>query len=527
MLNLPKLLRPTRYATALTLSVALLTQAPAWAQSPAELAPADTSVFIHINEPADWLGELTDGPLGDKWRTMIEEAEGSGDLLAALGMNVDQFMEAYFGKDVVVLSQGKNEDGTDKPGVIFTKVSAADRATAIDSLALKLQGDIAGNPVYTGDDGNGYIVMMDEWVALADLEAYAYLQSILNQPANAPRLADTDTYAKWTKELPEDRSLTLLAFESADSQHAMGVIRKGKGMDATYLGTSPDFDEMMAMLGETSVADFGPLPADTISAVTFNIEPTDEAKVGMEKLNMLIGGKSFVDDVLPKFDPPTVMFMGAVPGNEVDPTVDVQVPVVGMAFKMNDASVATDMNTMFDSVVMMANVAVMNFEAGMIPQSTGAYGGSTYKVAEVGKPIAQGLEFPELAPMQLVYGVVGDYYVVCTQQEFFKQCVDANKAGKNMRIEIEGKPHRLAETPVLAWNAEPDRFGSLMLSWINMLDKKGLPEVLAGGEAELPIQTEHAKDVVRMLQQYSLVKMQVWTGEDGLVIGRAQLTAPQ
>ena len=35
------------------------------------------------------------------------------------------------------------------------------------------------------------------------------------------------------------------------------------------------------------------------------------------------------------------------------------------------------------------------------------------------------------------------------------------------------------------------------------------------------------KDVTSMLQQYSLAKMQVWTGEDGLVIGRAQLTAPQ
>ena len=51
-------------------------------------------------------------------------------------------------------------------------------------------------------------------------------------------------------------------------------------------------------------------------------------------------------------------------------------------------------------------------------------------------------------------------------------------------------------------------------------------EAIADGQ-DMPIQTEHAKDVVRMLQQYSLVKMQVWTGEDGLVLGRAQLTAPQ
>jgi len=518
--------RAKQFTTALALGAALLLQAPAWAQSPAELAPADTPIFIHINQPADWFGELTDGPLGQKWRTMVEEDQGTGDLLAALDMNVDQFMDAYFGGDVVVLGKGKDADGQEGPGVIFTKVNQADRAHAIESLGLKVNGDIAGNPVYTGEDGDGYIVMTKDWVAMCDLKSYDYLQAILKQPANAPRLADSQTYAKWTKELPADRSMTLLAIESKDSQHALGVVRKGKGMDATYLGTSPDYDKMMAMLGQTSVAEFGPLPAETISAITFNIKATEESRPGLDKLNMLLNGKSFVDGVLPKLDPPTVFFMGSVDGNRVDPAVRVQVPVTGMAFKMNDASAATDMNLMFDNVVMLSNVAVMGFDAGMIPQRTDAYAGSTFKVAEVGKPIAQGLSFPELAPIQIVYGVIGDYYVVCTQEQFFKQCVDANKADKTMRIEIEGKPHRLAKTPVLAMNAQPDRFGSLMLSWIKLLDEKGLPEAIAG-DKDVPIQTDHAMDVVRMLQQYSLVKMQVWTGEDGMVIGRAQLTAPQ
>jgi len=513
-----------RFCTAMTLAGALLLQAPAWAQAPAELAPADTSVFVHINEPADWFGDLTQGPLGQKWREMVEEAEGSGDLLAALGMNVDQFMDAYFGGDVVMIGQGK--DGQDKPGVMFTKVQDADRAHAIESLALQRQGEVAGNPMYTGADGNGYIVMMDEWVAMTDLAGLEYLRSILNQGANTPRLADTDHYAKWTKELPGDRSMTMLAFESADSQHALGVVRKGKGLDATYLGTSPNYDEMMAMLGETSVAEFGPLPVETISAITFNIEPSEKARPGLDKLNMLINGKSFVDDVLPKLEAPTVMFMGSVAGNAVDPAVGVEIPVGGMAFKISDASVVADLDTMFDNVVMLANVAVMGFEAGLIPQRNETYGGASFKVAEVGKPVAQGLEFPELAPMQIVYGQVGDYYVVCSQEQFFKKCVDADKVGKAMRIEIEGKPHRLADTPVLAMTARPDRFGSLLLSWGKMLETRGLPDAIAG-ENDMPIETERLMDAVQLFQQYSLAKMQVWTGEDGLVIGRAQLTPPQ
>lgn len=521
-----KLTTPKKLTAALTLGAGLMLHTPAWAQAPAELAPADTPVFIHISEPADWLADLTEGPLGDKWRTMIEEGEGSGDLLAAMGMGVDEFMEAYFGGDVVVISKGDSEQGEEGPGVIFTKVSQADRDHAITTLALKQNGDIAGNPVYTGDDGDGYIVMMDDWVAMADLNSFAYLQEILNQPVNAPRLIDAEHYAKWTRELPAGRAMTMLAIESEDSQHAMGVVRNGKGLDATYLGMSPDFDEMMAMLGETSVADFGPLPVETISATTFNIEPTEEARPGLDKLDMLLNGKSLVNDVMPKLDAPTVFFMGSVAGNSVEPSVDVQVPVGGMAFKMNDASVVNDMNQMFDNVVMLANVAVMNFEAGLIPQRTESYGGSTFKVAELGKPIAQGLQFPEMAPVQIVYGAIGDYYVVCSQEEFFKQCVDASKADKAMRIDIEGQPHRLAKTPVLAMTARPDRFGSLMLSWVKLLEKKGLPEAIAG-EEPAPIETDQLMDVVRLFQQYSLAKMQVWRGEDGLVIGRAQLTAPQ
>ena len=515
-----------RLAASLTLGAALLVQAPAWAQAPAELAPADTPVFIHIDEPADWFDEMTDGPLGKKWRAMIEESEGSGDLLAAMGMDVEKFMDAYFGSEVVVLGQGKGDDGEEGPGVIFTKVDQDHRAHAIESLALKQQGDIAGNPVYTGEDGDGFIVMTEDWVAMCDLKSYEYLQSILKQPANTLRLADTEHYKKWTKELPADRAMTMLAIESNDAQHAMGVVRKGKGMDATYLGTSPDYDKMMAMLGENNAADFGPLPAQTISAISFNMMTNEQPCKGMEKLDVLLNGKSFVDDIYLKIDSTMVMFMGSVPGDQLDPKVSVEVPAFGMAIKMKDAAVAKDMDLMFDNVVMLANVSVMNFEAGLIPQRTAEHEGTTFKVAELGKPIAKGMSFPELAPMQIVYGTVGDYYIVCTQEQFFKQCVDADKADKTMQVKIAGKPHRLAKTPVLAMNAKPDRFASMALSWMKMLDEKGLPDAL-DDEQHMPLQNEHAQDMMQMLEQYSQVEMQLWTGEDGLIIGRAQLIAPE
>ena len=114
---------PKHLAAALTLGAALTTLNPhASAQSPAELAPADTAIYVHINEPAAWLGDLTQGPLGQAWKDKIETSRDMGDLLAALGMDLDTFMDVYFGGDVVVLSPGDDEDG-----VIFTQVAQADR----------------------------------------------------------------------------------------------------------------------------------------------------------------------------------------------------------------------------------------------------------------------------------------------------------------------------------------------------------------------------------------------------------------
>ena len=508
-------------ALALITAVSLLLTARASAQSPAMLAPADTPVYVHIHKPAEWFGDLTQGPLGEKFRDQVETSEGSGDLLAALGMNLDEFLAAYFGGDVVMLSPGG-----DKEGAIFTQVSKANREHAIDSLKLQLNGDIAGHPVYVGPDGNGYFVMTEDWVAMCDQSAVDYLTSILKQDKNAPRLADTARYAKWTAELPADRSMTALVYENEQSQHALGVVRKGKGLDATYLGTSPDFDELMGMLGETGVAEFGPLPSNTIAALSFNIVADDKIKQQFQGLDMLLGGKTFAKDVLPKLDPPTLLFMGSVPGDQVEPKVGVQVPVIGLAMKMNDPSVAEDLTRLFDNVVLIGNISVAQLQAGPIPQRTATYKETTFKVAELGTPVAKGLDFPELAPIQIVYGQVGEYYIVCTQEQYFKQCIDANAGGKPMRVRVEGPAHRLAKTPVLAMTARPDSFGQLLLSWGNLLKAKGLPDAIAA-EDEQPANLDMLFDVVEMLQQYSLAKVQVWSGDDGLVIGRAQLTAPQ
>lgn len=506
----------------LLLVLALLVGLPVSAQPAAEMAPADTQVFIHIDKPADWFATLADGAIGDKVREQIENDSDFGILLALLGMDFDEFLAAYFGDEVLVL--GKSAQGDDGPGIILTKVSQDNRNHLIDSFDLKQTGAIAGSPVYSSADGDGFFVMTQDWVAVSDLASYDYLETVLTNRAVDGTLADTEAYKYWTGMLDADRSATMLFLGGEDDSHAISVIRSGKLLDMTYAGKSPDFDEMMLMLGDTELADFGPLPIRTIGAVSFNLKADpDQPNELLDGLDILSSPASFSKDILPKLDAPTILFLGSSAGDEVG--LDVDLPVVGMAVKMKDQTAATDLQFMMDRVVLLGNMATAEWQLGAIPFKTAEYNGTSMRIAEVGKLVAPFAEWPELEPVQLVYGRVGDYYIVCTQEAFFKQCVDANAGGLPARMRQEGAGHPMAVAPIMAFTGRPDGLGQLLRTWLPLIEDGDLPaDVQLGFEA--PGALTEFRDFIQLLEQYSQFKLQLWRGEDGLLIGRGQLVPP-
>ena len=508
----------------LLLALALLITLPASAQPAAEMAPADTQVFIHIEKPAEWFTTLADGPIGDKVRDQIENESEFGTLLALLGMDLDTFLQAYFGEEVVILGPSAAEQ--DGPGIILTKVSQEHRDRLIDSFELERAGAVAGSPMWVSQDGNGHFVMMRDWVAVCDAAALDYLRAVLeNKPADGT-LADTEAYKYWTGMLDGDRNMTALFLGGEDNSHAFSVIRSGKLLDMTYAGKSPDFDDMMLMLGDNELAEFGPLPIQTIAAVSFNLKADPDQPNANELLNgldVLASPTSFRNDILPKLDAPTLLFLGSAPGQEIG--LDVDLPVAGFAVKMKDASAATDLQAMMDRLVLLGNMATAEWQQGAIPFKTAEYQGTTMRIAEVGKVVAPFAEFPELAPVQLVYGQVGDYYVVCTQESYFKQCVDANAGGLPARMRQEGAGHPMAVAPIMAFTGRPDGLGALLRTWLPLIEGGDLPEGV-GVELQTPDTLNQFREFIQLLEQYSAFKLQLWRGEDGLLIGRGELAPP-
>ncbi|MFI4860706.1 MAG: hypothetical protein ACIAXF_08505 [Phycisphaerales bacterium JB063] len=493
---------------------------PAPAQSPAELAPADTQVYLHIDGFNDWLGVVTQGPRGAEMLEALEDSPRWQGLLALLEMDSPTFFATYFGGDVVLFAPQAQPDGH---GVMFTQVALLDAQHAVDRLFLEAIDTIGDTTLYRTADGNGCIAVTDGWVGLCDLQALDYMRSVVAGLEDADSLADTAGYAHWTGLLPVERTITAYVAAGANESHALGVTRVGNGMDVAYFGKSAGFEQVLEMLGETEVADFGPLPAATLAAATFNLVAPDNVELPelMMGLNILAAPASFTDDILPKLGTPTVLFMGSVSGDAVEPAVGLDVPVLGMAVKMDDVLVANDLTGMMDKTMLLANLATAQWGVDPIQFERNTYLDSTYRVAHVGVPLAQQSGWPELEAVQVVYGQVGEYYVVCTQEHFFQQCIDAERAGVPFQMQLEGPVHERAKTPILAVTVRPDGIADLLRTWRSFVEDEG-PEL----GIDVPVVGGELGEMIQILDQYSLMKMQLWRGEDDLVVGRIQITAP-
>ena len=497
-----------------------LLASPIRAQSPVELAPVDTQVYIHVEDFNDWIGFFTEGPRGQAMLDNLEASPQWQVLLALLEMDTATFLATYFGGDVVIFGPQAQENGQ---GVVFTQVAPDDAQHARENLFLDAVENIGDATLYRTADGGGYIAITDGWVGLCDQQSLEYMRTVLEGLGDAESLADTEGYAHWTGLLPHERTITMYIAGGENETHALGVTRIDHGMDIAYFGKSAGFDPLLAMLGQTDVAGFAPLPASTLAAATFNLIAPDNAQTSelMDGLMMLAAPASFTEDILPKLGTPTVLFLGAISGDDVEPNVDLDIPVVGLALKMEDDTVADDLTAMMDKTMLLANLATAQWGVDPIAFERNTYNNTDYRVAHIGKPLAQQSGWPELEVVQVVYGQVGDFYIVCSQEIFFRQCVDAQQNGQPFQMQLEGPVHERAQTPILAITARPDGIADLLRTWQSFIEAQG-PEL----GLNVPAVGLELGEAIQVLEQYSLIKAQLWRGEDNLVIGRIQITSP-
>jgi len=493
--------------------------APARAQSPAELAPADTQVYLHIADFDVWFDRFTQGPSGQATRAEMEQSPQWQVLLALLEMDSETFFATYFGGDVVIFAPEAREDAG---GFIFSRVELADAEHARDRLFLEPAGAVGDAALYQTADGGGYVAILPGWVALCDAAQLDDLRAALDGLGGGDRLASHADFAEWTGMLPDDRGITVYLAAGEHETHALGITAADAGLDIAYFGASPAFDELLAMLGESPAADFGPLPADTLAAAAFTLAAPgntgdDELLAG---LDMLAAPASFVGDILPKLGGPSVVFMGDAGADADEPGL----PVLGMALRMDDDTVADDLNAMMDKTMLLANLATLQWETDPVRFNRGEYLGNSYRVADIGGPLAQHTGWPEFASVKVVYGRVGDYFMVCTDEPFFKQCVDTHRGEAPLHARFAGPVHDRAATPILSIAMQPEGLADMMRTWQQVLGNEGLGLNL---ELDVPLVQSELGQNIQLLDQFDAMTMQVWRGDDGLVAARILMTTPE
>ena len=424
----------------------LLLTSPAPAQDaldpgPLHLAPADTGLYIQVDRAAQWWLDAKNDPIVQQilpHTRLRRPPEAWLFIQAALGMTGDQVMRTYFGNTVALIV---SEPGPHKPGVVVTEVQPSQAQLLRQRLELREVGMVGRFLTYSSRDDKSRFAFDDRWMIFSGGEHAGFFHGVLKNAnaENGASLAGDPEFRQWVARLPQQRRAMLFARRPQRQEvHALAVVPKAGTRDFSvhYVGRSPASKDLVSKLGNAGPPWFPGLPIeDTIAALTLNVYDPRPADTAM--LDRLLAPRDFKRDVLPLLSAPVVGFLGQVRGDQLDPDPGFRVPVLGLALKMKDPAVASDLDLVMDRLVLLANVATAKWGTEPVALSIQEHGGASYRVADVGAVLAQRARRPELKALKLAYGPVGDWYVLCTQDEFFRRCRAGAEGGRGF---LDGAP---------------------------------------------------------------------------------------
>ncbi|QNN25311.1 hypothetical protein HED60_24515 [Planctomycetales bacterium ZRK34] len=512
-------------------ALVLCTAAVLRAESPADLAPADANVYLQLNDLAKLRADWESDPLADYLKQYMpphHQPQAWQDIQTMLDMNGEQIIDTFFGKTLSLFAVGTGEK---PPGLVLSRVDLADSKAAVQKLSLELMGKFGSFELYQPSDGKGRIAISDKWVAMGDPKHDDFIRNTLTHAGKGDTLAANAQFKQWTTKLPNGWVALGFARETdKDEVHTAGLYRNGRDVKLEYAGHSTNFAKVYEKLSDAGAKQFGPLPATTIGAMTLNVHDKSPDPRAVEFFNRILAPRSYEKEVLPKLDAPVVAFLGELKSDQVEPSPGLSVPVVGFALHLKDGSVSADLDRILNSVLVFANLATMQWAVDPIAMTDGEYNGSTYRVADMGKPLSQKAKRPEIAGMvKLTFGRIGEWYVICSHENFFRQCVDA-AAGKSTltaAADFDAIPLKNHNTPVMSGFVRAPLLANHFQTWLDY-GKSHYPQVFTDAEQVKPARP--AAKAVRgltvltgALKHYRSMSLQTYRGEGDTLRGRADI----
>ena len=420
----------------------------------ASLCPADARLVIAARDLSVWRQQVGEDPLLDQlWKTTeaMREAVGWEKARRRLRLSEAQMQDRYLGRSLWVIEQKIGG----RRGLVVAARSEPPHLRAlrgaIDLVPMQGLGPFAIGLSRQADSKNRRYLygFSKQWLFMTEARNNAHLRRLITAVAahrldaqcGAPPLGPTyPDYAPLLKKTdPHPRILILSRNDSGSERHVASVVRRDRRVSVSYAAQIPSLRKMAPRFEYGSGVNFGLLPGSVVSAGSINV--VDRKPEGVGALDLLVYPKSIEKDVLPKIDAPMILFMGHVQSDQIDPNPlpgrpPMAVPVVGMALHMKDPTVASDLDTIVRRSHLAANMMELDVIKTIFGFRSVRFGRVRFTVADFGRAIAKRIKDPKMAALlklpssagltRLSFGRIGSWYLICSQEAFFKQCVEAH-----------------------------------------------------------------------------------------------------
>ncbi len=424
------------------------------------LAPTDCRLYAQVDDliklrgraDGDPLGSFVFQQMGDVYKSPLWQ-----QITADLGLDNGAMIDTYFGQSLAVM-RGKVEGRTST--VFVTRVEPGDLERFASALSHRQtappthQGRFAifhspkqkGESPFTFAASRRLLIFgkskdapwlhrVVDHVGLA-LDPDRPLIYAAEPPPTTDSLLNEPPRQKLFDKLPAQHHAKLYARNAEHTeQHAVAIVRGENDVKVHYAAIMPTFDELAKQFYVGQGVDFGILPDSTISAASINLMKKTPEHI--QFFNLLLFPRSLQTHVLPKLSTPVVVFLGKVAGERVKPDPGFDVPAIGVAVRLKDPSVSADLDRLVMSLRFIANLSELDLASSFFESARLVPGPPPFRVADFGNALVKQIdddrlkrwaELPTSAGLtQLSFGRIGDWYVVCSQEAFFEDCVAAHQ----------------------------------------------------------------------------------------------------
>lgn len=375
-----------------------------------------------------------------------------------LGKNGHELLNTYFGHTTALVAPRPSR----KRG--FVIVSRArrgdlDRAPDVFGMAAhQIDGAPSSFAIYSIENGDNdlRVAIGAPWLLVCEQRHESLLRRVMTAAVGLDphgTLADVPAFRELPTKLPSPNAGMLFVREDRGPVfHAGVLVRETDDLVVHYAATNrvpPQTGQQEPALDDDDRAppdpgyphlrrcrgvNLGPLPDTVIGAAALNIVHYAPKDLGILDLPVVFG--SVRTRILPNVRPPVLGFLGAAKLSPPGSDRELVTPAAGAAIRLADLSVADSLDRIVRTLHMLATLGRLDVGHAIFGVSAVKEQGIPFKVADFGSALVRWIKDPAVAAVanlpepaglrRIAFGRIGDWYVVCSQEDLFRQCVRAH-----------------------------------------------------------------------------------------------------